>query len=438
MMPIRRWKGTLVAATAVPLLLTACGGDDDAAADDAVEPDETTEDADEAEVELSGDLSVWIMEPGNEEVQATLDGFGEDFEALHDGVTVTIDYVPWANAHDQFVTAIAGGQVPDLAEMGNTWTPEFAELGAFAPVEPPAGVEFVEGLAQSATIDGVTYGYPWYAGARALIYRTDVFDDAGVVVPTTWDELLVAGDAIEAAVDGIAPIRAAGAYQHMFQPLIWNAGGDIATQEGETWAPGFDTDAGREALGFLNDLWERGWSPDGAVQWNSVDVRDDFTNEGAAMMIGGGWDLRAILNGNPDLEGNVAAAVMPAGPAGNSDVFAGGSNLVVFEESDQQELAKAFAEFVIEPDNAQAFADQIGFLPGTVGGVEATVGGDELFGVFGDQFVNHSRAYPVAGWWGRVEGAATIPNEVQRLMLGEVTVDEAAANIDAGISSAIG
>ncbi len=426
------WTGGV---TALALVLTACGGDDNG---DAAEPGGAAADETPAEqVELSGDLSVWIMEPGNEEVQATLDGFAADFEAQHEGVSVTIDYVPWANAHDQFVTAIAGGQVPDLAEMGNTWTPEFAELGAFAPVEPPEGTQFVGGLAESSTLDGTTYGYPWYAGARGLIYRTDVFEDAGVDVPTTWDEVLEVGDTIAAETD-VAPIRPAGGYQHMFQPLIWNAGGDIATQEGDSWTPGFDTNAGHAALTYFQDLWDRGWSPEGAVQWNSVDVRDDFANEGAAMMVGGGWDLRAILGANPDLEGRVGTAVLPAGPGGNSDTFAGGSHLVVFSESPQQDLAKAFAEYLIAPEQAQAFADQIGFLPGTVEGVEETVGGDELFGVFGDQFVNHSRAYPVASWWGRVEGAAVIPNELQRLMLGEVTVEEAAANIDAGIADAIG
>lgn len=426
---------------ALALLLAACGDEGDGeTTDDTTEEDSEDETAEEPageEAALSGDLTVWIMEPGNPDVQATIDGFGEEFEQMHEGVAINIDYVPWANAHDQFTTGIAGGQVPDLAEMGNTWTPEFAELGAFAAVEPPEGVEFVEGLAQSATMDGSTYGYPWYAGARGLIYRTDIFEQAGVDVPTTWEELLEVGDTIAAETD-IAPIRAAGGYQHMFQPLVWNAGGDIATQEGDAWTPGFDTEAGYEALGFVKELWDKGWSPEGAVQWNSVDVRDDFTNEGAAMMIGGGWDLRAILNANPDLEGKVGTALVPAGPAGNQDVFAGGSNLVVFEESEQQELAKAFAEFMIEPDNAKAFADQIGFLPGTVAGVEETVGGDDLFGVFGDQFVEHSRAYPVAGWWGAVEGNATIPNEVQRMMLGEISVEEAAANIDAGLADAIG
>jgi N,N'-diacetylchitobiose transport system substrate-binding protein len=382
------------------------------------------------------ELTVWIMEPGNPEVQEMLDGFAADFEADHDGVTVNMEYVPWGDAHGQFVTALAGGQTPDLAEFGNTWTPEFAEEDAFVEVQAPEGVGFVDGLAQSSVVDGTTYGYPWYAGARALIYRTDIFDQAGVEVPETWDQLLEVGDAIAEAGGDAAPIHVAGANQHVNQPLIWGAGGEIATQDGEGWTPGFDTPEGHAALEFFQTLWERGWSPEGAVTWTSVDAREAFANGEAAMLIGGGWDLRAILDASPDLEGNVGTALMPAGPAGVRDVFAGGSHLAVFEGSGNPDLAKEFAEFLIAPEQATEFADAIGFLPGTVEGVEATVGGDPLFGVFGEQFVEHSRAYPVAGWWGAVEGSAALPDEFQKLLLGEVTVEEAAANMDAAIADA--
>jgi len=441
-MRTRKMTSLVGGVAALTLLLAACGDDDNG---DTTSDDDTTQDEDEDEddedpgdddMALSGDLTVWIMQPG-EDVLATLEDTADAFEAEHEGVTINYESIPWDGGHDQFVTAIAGGQVPDLAELGNTWLLEFAEQGAIAPVEWPEGEEFVPGLADSAVLDGANYGFPWYAGVRALIYRTDVFEEAGVEVPTTWDELLEVGDTIAAEVDDIAPIRAAGVYQHMYQPLIWGFGGDIATQDGDTWTPGFDTDEGHAALEFFNTLWEKGWSPEGAVQWNSVDVRDDFANGGAAMMIGGGWDLTAILGANPDLEGNLGTALLPAGPSGNRDSFAGGSHLGVFAESDQQELAQAYGEFMVSAEQVAAFTGSEGFLPGTVGGVEAAVGGDELYGAFADQYLEHSRFYPIGGWWGQAEGAAVIPNEVQKLMLGEQTVQETAAAIDAGLAGQI-
>jgi N,N'-diacetylchitobiose transport system substrate-binding protein len=415
---------TSVAALA--LVLTACTGDDESsdAADDTADP--------------SGDLTVWIMDPSNPEVRETIDATAAAFEGEHEGVTIEIEYVPQPDARDRFVTGIAAGQVPDLAEMSTSWTPGFGEQGALAPVESAEGVEYVDALVESGTVDGTTYGYPWYADVTALIYRTDVFDQAGVEPPTTWDEIRSVGDAIAATVPDMAPMHVAGGHVPMMASLVWGAGGEIASQAGDTWQAGVDSAAGREAFSFFETLWKKGWSPVDAVQWDADDAREAFASGQSAMMIGGGSDLSAVLSANPNLEGKVGSALMPAGPAGSQDAVAGGSHLVVFQESDQQELAHAFARYMIAPGQVATFTEQIGFLPGTVAGVEVSVGENDLHGVFGRQLVEHSRSYPPAGWWGAVEGGLVLPEQAQRLMRGEITADEAAAAANAAIQHAIG
>ncbi len=433
----------LAALAAAVLVLSACGsGDDSAASGDgdatetgaaggASEPASdagTTAAAETEQAVAAGDLTVWIMEPGNEEVQAVVDETAAAFEDANEGVTVDVQYVPWANAHDQFVTAIGGGQVPDVAEMGTTWTAEFAELGGLAPIEGEIGDDYIESLVDSGTVDETAYGYPWYAGARALIYRTDILEQAGVEAPTTWEELLAAAEAIDTETD-VAPIQVAGDYTHMLVPMIWQAGGEVATETDGTWEPQVDSDAGRAAFQAYTDLAQ--WSPEGAVQWNSVDVREGFANGDAAMMVGGGWDLAAILDANPELEGKVATSVLPAGPGGNSDTFAGGSHLVSFAESDQQELGRQFIEFMLEPDNVATFADTLGFLPGTASGVEASsAAGDELYGPFTEQLVEHSRTYPATAGWGAVEGDKTFTNAIQQVMQGSLSVDDAVVQVN--------
>lgn len=410
------------AAAALVLALTACGNDDNGGGD-------PTDDA---------ALTVWIMDPGNPTVEEIVENTARAFEDLHEGVTVNVEYIPWAQAHDQFTATIAAGETPDVAEMGTTWTPEFASLGVLDTVEAPAGVEYVPALVESGTVDGTNYGYPWYAGARALIYRTDVFDALALDPPQTWDEVLSVGEQIADSEMTLAPIHIAGEYQHYFIPLIWGAGGEIATFSDGTWTPSVDSDAGRAAFAHYLELWETGWTPDGGLGWNSVDVRQAFTNEESAMMIAGGWDLANILDTNPDLDGRVGVTLMPAGPAGNRDAFAGGSHLVVFEGSDHRDLAHEFSQFMISPEQVTTFTEQIGFLPGTADGVDAAVGGDDLYATFGVQLVEHSRSYPAAAWWGQIEGDRTFINEIQRLMQGDATVEEAVAAVDEAIQNAIG
>src|SRR3954470_14612162 len=92
-------------------VVAACGGSDNKSA--GGEPASS-------HGKLSGSISVWIMDPGSPKIQDVVEQYGTDFQAKHPGTKIDIQFVPWAQAHDKFVTAIAGGKVPDVAEMGTT------------------------------------------------------------------------------------------------------------------------------------------------------------------------------------------------------------------------------------------------------------------------------------------------------------------------------
>ena len=74
---------------------------------------------------------------------------------------------------------------------------------------------------------------PWYAGVRSVVYRTDVFEKAGVEPPTTWDELVAVGEKIKAADPDMITFPVAGDSEYGVDPFIWGNGGEIATQDGD-------------------------------------------------------------------------------------------------------------------------------------------------------------------------------------------------------------
>jgi N,N'-diacetylchitobiose transport system substrate-binding protein len=409
----RSWA---VAIVALVLAVSACGG---------AEGD-------------SRHLTVWIMDPGSPTVEQILDRAARDFESRHDGLTVTLEFLPWTRAHERLETAAGAGQLPDLAEMTTSWTPEFAASGVLDELVPLDGLTPVPALLAAGTFGGASYGYPWYGGARSLVYRTDILDDVGVGPPATWTELLSVGERIAAAEVDVAPLHVAGEYAHWFVPLIWGAGGEIASEQDGSWTPGVDSDAGRAAFAHYQRLWETGWTPDEALSWTSVDVREAFAGGRSAMMIAAGWDLAAVLEGNPDLRDRVGVALLPAGPAGVRDAYAGGSHLVVSATSTERELAHEFARWLVDPERAAGVATEIGFLPGTAEGVRAAVGHDDLYRTFGTQLVDHSRSYPPAVWWSRIDSDRVLVHEMQRLLRGEQTVNEAVTAVDTAIRAAAG
>ena len=57
------------------------------------------------------------------------------FEARHPGVTVRVQQIPWSAAHEKLLTAFVGDALPDVIQLGNTWIPEFVQLGALEPLD---------------------------------------------------------------------------------------------------------------------------------------------------------------------------------------------------------------------------------------------------------------------------------------------------------------
>jgi N,N'-diacetylchitobiose transport system substrate-binding protein len=385
-----------------------------------------------------GSIDVWIMEPGSPELKTYFTQASTDFESAHPGAQVEVQFVPWASAHDQFVTAIGGNQTPDVAEMGSTWTPEFGGEGVLAPAEGNLD-GYVDSLVEGATVDGEAYGLPWYAGARALIYRTDVLAGLGLSVPTTWSELLTVGRAIRDRTE-VNAFGVAGTSNHYFLPLVWQNGGEIATEKDGQWHSGMASPKAIEAIQFYADLYAKEhFAPDGALSWNSRDVRAAFEAGDLAMMIGGGWDLRAILTAHPELKDKVGTALLPEGPGGSRDTFAGGSHLVVFQGTKHEKLARDWVEFLLDPARVAAFSDQIGFLPGAIAGLKALPStGDVLYGTFSTQLQEHSRTYPPTKAWGSFEADGLFTNAVQSVMKGEKTAEAAMAEVARAMDAAFG
>jgi N,N'-diacetylchitobiose transport system substrate-binding protein len=419
---VRRTKVLLAALCAASMAIAACGGDDDNASGDKASSSKPAK--------LSGSISVWIMDPGSPKIQGVVKGYATSFEAANPGTTVDIEFVPWAQAHDKFTTSIAGGKTPDVAEMGTTWTPEFADQGAFEEVSKPASGQYVSSLVDAATLDGKVWGKPWYAGSRALIYRKDVLEKAGVEPPKTWDEVIAAAKAIKAKVPGIFPTGYTGLTEHMYLPTIWQAGGEIAKQEGDGWTSALNTPEAAKAIQFYTDFYKQGLTPKAAIGWEEPDAQTAFVNGDIAMLIGGGWTYNSIIDTKPGLKSKIGTILEPAGPSGKDTAFAGGSHLVVFKGSKNKALAGAFVDYMLEASNLNKFTGEIGFLPGTVAGIEASgYLDDPIRKPFAEQLLEHSAVYPPSPRWGALEGANIFDGEIQKVMRGKQTPQEAAQNL---------
>ncbi|WP_046469122.1 sugar ABC transporter substrate-binding protein [Allosalinactinospora lopnorensis] len=376
-------------------------------------------------------LEVWIMEGTNPDATEYFEDIGEQFRE-ETGVEVSVEFQPWADAHDQFVTAMAGDTMPDVAEVGTTWTPEFAAAGGLVDVTDRVGDtdHYVDGLVEAGQLDGRLYGVPWYAGVRSIVYRTDVFEELDLEEPEDWEELRDVAVTIAEEKEDMTAFPIAGGAMHQMTPFIWGNGGDIAVQEeGGTWTAGLDSAEAREGLSFYTDLaLEDGTSTTGATTWLETDLQDNFIDGNVAMMISGSWTPAAILEGNEELEGNIGAFPVPGPDGGTSPSFLGGSHLSVMSGADDEDLAWTFIELLTSEENMQRWSEDTTYFPGTQEQLDPyTESDDPLVQPFAEQMSEAGTTVPVSENWGKIEGDQTLPTMLQAILDERSTVDEAAA-----------
>lgn len=428
-----RWRGgaALVIGLATVLTVTACGGSSEAES--------------QPSGEVTGSIDFWMGDPIGDTQQPIMQKLADDYAAARPGAKVNLRFLG-KDAHQTYLTSIAGGSVPCVALIGNTWTPEFAAMDALEVyAEDPASLEgtFVPGMIDSTIFNGKSYAVPYDTGVRALIYRTDLLESIGKsAAPGTWDELREDAIAIQAANPGVNGFGIIGGAQWYYLPMVWNWGGDLAVQDGDKWVAKVDSQEAIDAFQFYADLLTKdGLSPAGASAWSGADVTTSMALGETAMMVGGSWDLKTILAQAPELESKLATSVLPTGPGGNNDTFAGGSNLAVFKDCENKAVANDFVDFMMDKENLVPVTSSLGLLPATNDALaeekESGSFSTPLLKAYAEQ-ADHTRSVPPVPTWGQVEGANAIVNAMQSIMNGEKTAADAMKQLADEINQAIG
>ncbi|SOD58525.1 carbohydrate ABC transporter substrate-binding protein, CUT1 family [Streptomyces zhaozhouensis] len=411
----------LVAASAVLALgaVTACGGDGGG------DPDT---------------LSLWIMEGTNPDAASYAAELGAAFEE-RTGVGLDVQFIQWADAHDRITTAMAGGELPDVAEIGTTWAPEFGAAGALADLAPRIeadglGEDLLPGLYDAGTVDGATYGMPWYAGVRALLYRADVFAEHDLRPPTTWEELREVGLALREAEPEMIPFPVAGGSEYGLDPFIWGAGGEIAEPDGDGgWRATVNEPEAVEGIAFYTSLaTEHGLSVAAAETWLETDQLESFQNGEAAMVINGNWTVTTLVESDPGWAERIGVVPIPGPEGGLSPSFVGGSLLGDFQSADP-DLAWELISLMTQGEFAGRWAESSGYFPGRQSLVEEVrAAGEPLVAPFARQMLEAGASLPVTDRYGTIQGEQLLPRMLQSILSGEATVreaaDEAAAAMD--------
>ena len=384
-----------------------------------------------------GPLDFWAMGREAEVVAELL----PEFRARLPGVQVRVQQLPWTAAHEKLLTAYAGGALPDLCQLGNTWLPEFTALDALLPLDErvaASGIrrdDYFAGILDTNVMPTARgpqlYGLPWYVDTRLLFYRSDLLRAAGFAQPPqTWDEWRDAMRAITQRSAG----RGYGALLPLNEPDPLFA---FALQQGalltdDDTRGAFAQPAFRRALGFYAGLFHDGLAP-AMTNTQISNVWDEFARGLFTFYISGPWNIGEFRRRLPRaVQGDWATAPLP-GPDGPGLSTAGGSSLVLFRHSPRQDAAWQLIEFLSEPATMQRFHALTGDLPPRRSAWAApALAGDVPSRAFAQQ-LERVRAAPKIPEWERIfqEMQLTAERVVQRTQSLEAATVQLDAWVDA-------
>ncbi|WP_116949962.1 ABC transporter substrate-binding protein [Jiangella endophytica] len=313
-------------------------------------------------------LTYWSWAPNIEKI---VDVWNES----HPDIQVRVNT---STGGDEIVAKLtAANQAGDLPDLSNT---TYQDLPALIIADIAADLTDVMGDREDetaapawtmTTFDDVNYAVPQGTSPMFLFYRTDVFAEHGLPVPTTWEQYAQVARDLHAADPSTYLATFPANDAQLFAGLSQQAGSSWWSVDGEGgWSVDIDDDASRQVA----DFWE------GLVAEDVVSTMKTYTPEWQAALadgtlaslIGAVWTPPILANNAPDTVGSWAAVPLPQwDPAEPASGVLGGSATIVTTGTDHPEEAREFALWLNTSDEAlNAYIEHASIWPAALSGRE--------------------------------------------------------------------
>ncbi|QAY68103.1 ABC transporter substrate-binding protein [Paenibacillus protaetiae] len=294
------------------------------------------------------------------EAKASFDELVKKFNEANPDITVTQVNPP--DAETVLKTRVAKKDVPDIIGMGATDAyAQLAKSGVFADLSgdltsniQPAYLNMLNKLTGSETVNGI----PFTANASGIIYNKAMFDELGLTIPKTWDELIATAQKIKDA--GKTPfyltLKDSWTLMVPFNSLSTDILGIDFYADRTNGSVKFDSPQFREVAEKqlkLLDFGEKDMFGKGYNDGNAA-----FAKGEAAMYIQGVWAIPEIQKANPDVKLGVFPFPATNDEASNKVISGVDTLLTISKDTKHPEEAKKFIDFLLQPENVQTYIDE--------------------------------------------------------------------------------
>jgi ABC-type glycerol-3-phosphate transport system substrate-binding protein len=202
------------------------------------------------------------------------------------GIKVVVDATPFGDLYKKQLLSLSTGGRYDVLFMDEPWVPPLSEF--LMPLDERMRTldmqDYIQTTVASGAFQGKQYALPVDPNVQLLVYRKDLLEQKGLKPPATWDELLAAAKAFHDPAKqqyGIA-ITASSDVQTALYLLVsvWSQGGELVDARGRG---GMDTPAGKKGGEMYLELLK--FAPPNVRSYTFPDVNKAIQLGQAAMAI---------------------------------------------------------------------------------------------------------------------------------------------------------
>ena len=317
-----------------------------------------------------------------------------DFNAANPGIRVEFNQIP-----DAATVLVARSQQNDLPDIfGCTTSATYELMFKEGMIMDLTGKEFLNNIEEStlalSAYEGKNWRLPYSLSCYGLYVRTDIFEEQGLALPTTWEELM---DVCQKLMDaGIYPFALPNkdmVYQRMERMMSMLSDND---DEFKAIAAGeLDPRDSKVLKGYAEASLDIAKYTNPASSGAGYDESYQMLlNKEAAMTINGQWSLGTLLGFDPDLPIAMITLPNPLGEQSNVIVSIDTSFVISANTKHPEECLK-FLEYMAQTDVAQKYTDVEG-SPNVIKGVNYSVA--QLKGINDDMAAGHTALSLNAIW----------------------------------------
>jgi multiple sugar transport system substrate-binding protein len=332
-------------------------------------------------------LNLWVMPNAGFETRRVMNRELAYFEKANPDYEVRVTVIPWFFAWDRLIAVAkrrVSHDVPDVIQIGGTWTTTLAALGALSDI-----TDYLDDIERTDIIRPLwnysyepsrthAYSLPWFTDTRVLYYRKDILQQLGVdpQVIDTWEGLRAACEKLRdhpKLSKRYFPMPLQGQREgiliHDLAPWVWGSGGTFISADRHT--PQFHKQAALQGMHFYYRMMVDRLIP---LLGRDRLVTGNFFSGQFAFQVSGVWPVSTTFNPKhemyePDVAKNYGISVFPAGPAGQV-TYLGGSNLAITNLSQHPEGAWKLIKHLIDAPAQVRHSRQIGMLPSRYSALE--------------------------------------------------------------------